>query len=590
MKLSDYIVDFIEDKGIKDIFMLSGGFCLPLVDSIGKSSINHICNLHEQAAAIGAEAYAQYKNSPGVCLVTAGPGGTNTITGVASAWLDSIPMIILSGQVQSRDVRGKRKVRQIGFQEIDMATLVAPITKYTKTLTCSKDVKYVMEKAWHLATTGRQGPVWIEIPLDIQSSIIEPDSLVGFTPPPQEDRSKELEARVSEFYEMLTHSARPIILAGNGIRSAKAEEKFLQLAELLGIPVMTTWKAIDFMDEDHPLFIGRPGLAGQRGANISQQTADLFVSIGARLDHGQTAFNHTNFARKAKKVIVDIDSAEIEKMDFHVDCPIDFDALEFIEEAIVQYGKNKDFSDWLLRCKERQKKYPVVDPEYWKQEELVNNYVFIDVLSDLMKPSDLLVPGSSGACSEVTMQAFRAKKGMRIFNSEGLGAMGFGIPSAIGACIAAENRHTICVDGDGGFVMNIQELETVRRLQLPIKFFILNNSGYASIRNSQDKHFGQQLASSEHTGVTLPDFKKVAKSYDLSYYRISSQKEVRKEVQKVLESPNPVVCEIMMLDTHETLPRNSTLKREDGTFVALPMEDMLPLLPRKEFEKEMYNE
>jgi len=587
IRLSDYVISFLEGKGIKDIFMLSGGFCLPLVDSVGKSTINHICTLHEQAAAIGAEAYAQYKNSPGVCIVTAGPGGTNTVTGVASAWLDSIPIIILSGQVQRKDVRGQREVRQIGFQEIDMPSIVRPITKYAKTIMDPKEAKEVMEKAWHLATSGRQGPVWIEIPLDVQSAMIDPDTLEGYKIQKPDRRKNELRKLVTKFYELLEGSERPVILAGNGIRSARAETRFLDLARLLGIPVMTTWKAIDFMDEEDQLFVGRPGLAGQRGANFSQQTSDLFISIGARLDHGQTAFNHTNFARNAKKVMVEIDKAEIDKMDFQVDCSIDFDAGEFIDEAIAQYQLSKDFSGWLAKCKEWQRKYPVVVPEYWEQKDLVNNYVLIDVLSELMKPSDLLVPGSSGACSEVTMQAFRTKKGMRIFNSEGLGSMGFGIPSAIGACIASKGRHTICVDGDGGFVMNIQELETVRRLQLPIKFFILNNSGYVSIRNSQDKHFDQQLASSEAGGVTLPDFEKIAKSYGLTYCKIGSQEQIHKEVQSVLDITGPVVCEIMMLDVHETLPRNSTHKREDGTFVSLPMEDLLPLLPRDEFEENM---
>jgi acetolactate synthase I/II/III large subunit len=587
IKLSDYIVSFLENKGVKDIFMLSGGFCLPLVDSVGKSGINHVCTLHEQAAAIAAEAYAQYNKSPGVCLVTAGPGGTNTITGVASAWLDSIPVIVLSGQVQKKDVRGQRKVRQIGFQEIDMPSIVRPITKYSKTIMDPRDVKKVMEKAWHLATSGRQGPVWIEVPLDVQSAMVDPDALEGYGAQKPNSCNDELRELVAKFYKLLEDSERPVILAGNGIRSSNAESKFLDLAGLLGIPVMTTWKAIDYMDEEDPLFVGRPGIAAQRGANFSQQTSDLFISIGARLDHGQTAFNHKNFARNAKKVIIDIDRAEIDKMEFQVDCPIVFDAGAFIDEAIAQYQQPRDFSGWLARCKGWQKKYPVVVPDYWEQKELVNNYVLIDVLSDLMQSSDLLIPGSSGASSEVTMQAFRTKKGMRIFNSEGLGSMGFGIPSAIGGCIASNLRHTICVDGDGGFVMNIQELETVRRLQLPIKFFILNNSGYVSIRNSQNKHFDQELASSEDSGVTLPDFEKIAKSYGLNYCKINSQEQIHKEVQSVLDAAGPVVCEIMMLDTHETLPRNSTHKREDGTFVSLPMEDLLPLLPRSEFEENM---
>lgn len=587
IKLSDYVISFLEDRGIKDIFMLSGGFCLPLVDSVGKSGINHVCNLHEQAAAVGAEAYAQYKNSPGVCLVTAGPGGTNTITGVASAWLDSIPMIVLSGQVQSKDIKGSRGVRQIGFQEIDMVSIVRSITKYATTITNPKDVKYVIERAWHEATTGRQGPVWIEIPLDVQSKMVDIEALDGYSPPEKNNHKEKIKNKVGEFYKLLKNSKRPVILAGNGIRSAKAEKEFLHLAELLKIPVLTTWKSIDFLDEQHPLYVGRPGLIGQRGANFSQQTSDLFISIGARLDFGQTAFNHKNFARFAKKIIVDIDQAEIDKMDFVVDCEINFDAGEFIREAVNQFEEAGNFSSWLDKCKNWHKQYPVVTQDYWEQKECVNNYVLIDVLSDLMRPSDLLIPGSSGACSEVTMQAFRTKKGMRIFNSEGLGSMGFGIAAAIGGCIASGGKETICIDGDGGFIMNIQELETVRRLNLPIKFFVLNNGGYVSIRNSQKKHFDLELASSEDGGVTLPEFQKVVKSYGLKYFKVENQKDIHNKIQRVLDMDGPVVCEIMMLHTHESLPRNSTHKREDGTFISLPMEDLLPLLPRDEFEGNM---
>ena len=331
MRVSDYIIDFLESKGVKDIFMLSGGFCLPLVDSVGKSNINHICNLHEQAAAIGAEAYAQYKETPGVVLVTAGPGGTNTITGVVSAWLDSIPMIILSGQVQRKDIKGKRKVRQIGFQEVDIVSIVKDITKCAVTVTDPKDIKCVMESAWYEATTGRPGPVWIDVPLDVQSAQIAVDSLRSFKPELKEDRTEELKEKVSKIYELINSSKRPIIMVGNGVRLSGAKEEFLELASRLNIPVLTTWKSIDFMSENHPLYVGRPGVIGQRGANFSQQNCDLFISIGARLDPGQTAFNHENFARKAKKVIIDIDRSEIDKMEFQIECKMDFDAKEVIE-------------------------------------------------------------------------------------------------------------------------------------------------------------------------------------------------------------------------------------------------------------------
>ena len=591
IKVSDYVASFLEEKKIKDIFTLSGGICFPLLESIGKSKINHVCNLHEQAVAVGAEAYAQYTDQPGVCVVTAGPGATNTITGIASAWLDSIPMIVFSGQVQSKDIKGNKKVRQIGFQEIDIVSIVKPITKMATTVLDPYNIKKTLEIAWHTATTGRQGPVWIEIPLDIQSAQIDETKLEGL-PPLHDQKTDELllKTKVFDFYNLLSNSKRPIILVGNGVRSSKAIDSFLKLAEKLSIPVLTTWKSLDFMDEDHPLFVGRPGLIAQRGANFSQQTADLFISIGARMDHGQTAFNHQNFARKAKKVIIDIDKAEIDIMQFEKDCIIYCDAKEFIEEALCSiypsYKGTKKFDTWLEQCKTWQKKYPVILPEYWEETEGVNYYVLIDVLSKLMKPTDLLIPGSSGCSSEVTMQAFKVKKGMRIFNSEGLGSMGFGIAAAIGGCIAS-NKHTICLDGDGGFIMNVQELETVKRLNLNIKFFVLNNGGYVSIRNSQKKHFELEIASSETSGVTLPNFSKIANAFNIKYTKIDSHSNIEENVQKVLNEEGPIICEVIMPHSQESFPRNSTYKKEDGSFISLPMEDLLPLLDRDEFNENM---
>jgi len=589
MRVSDYIINFLENKGIKNIFTLSGGFCLPLVDSLSKSNIDYVCNLHEQSSAICAEAYGQYTGLPGVCLVTAGPGGTNTITGVVSAWLDSIPMIVLSGQVQSRDLRGKRKVRQIGFQEVDFIPMVSSITKYATTVKKSEDIRCIMEAAWHEATTGRKGPVWIDVPLDIQSAQVDISQLRSFKPTNEDANDpKLLSNKVKKFYNLLNESKRPIVLAGNGIRLSGAEQKFIDLVEKLNIPVLTTWKAMDFLDENHPLYVGRPGIIGQRGANFSQQNSDLLISIGARLDYGQTAFNHNNFAKKAKKVIIDIDQSEIDKMQFEVDCAINFDAGSFIDEALDKSSESSgDFSNWLDTCKNWHVKYPVILEEYWQQKDKVNNYVIVDVLSQLMNSDDLLIPGSSGACSEVTMQAFKVKKGIRIFNSEGLGSMGFGVPAAIGGCIASNKKRTICIDGDGGFIMNVQELETAKRLNLPIKYFILNNGGYVSIRNSQDKHFDRYAASSENSGVTIPDIEKIAFSYGIKYHKIESHDNILSNVQNILEEEGPVVCEVMMLHTHQSLPRSSSYKQEDGTFVSLPMEDMLPLLDRKEFEENM---
>ena len=349
MKVAEYVASFLEDHGVKNVFMLSGGFCLPLVDAIANSKINYICNLHEQAAAICAEAHAQYTNLPGVCLVTAGPGSTNTITGVASAWLDSIPMIILSGQVQSKDIKGKRKVRQIGFQEVDIVSIVKSITKSAVTVTDPRDIKCVMECVWNEATTGRPGPVWVDIPLDVQSAQINIEELRSFKPEPKKDKSNELKEKISKLYELINLSKRPVIMVGNGVRLASAKNDFLKLINKLNIPVLTTWKSMDFLSENHSLYVGRPGLIGQRGANFSQQNSDLFISIGARLDYGQTAFNHKNFAKKAKKIIIDVDQSEIDKMEFDIECEINFDAKETIEELSKQSDKKiKDFSEWFV--------------------------------------------------------------------------------------------------------------------------------------------------------------------------------------------------------------------------------------------------
>ena len=525
-KLSDYVIDFIEKEGVEDIFMLPGGGCIHLVDSLGKSNINFICNLHEQASSIGADAYGQYTNNLGVSLVTTGPGGTNAVTGVAGAWLDSTPTLFLSGQVQKKDMVGDKGVRQIGFQEIDMVSIVKSITKYAVTITDPNTIRYHLEKAVYLARNGRPGPVWVDIPLDVQATMIDVDSLEGFNHWDEIEPQIDIKEMVSDIIEDLNQSERPIILAGNGIRLSKSIDDFKELIDILQIPVLTTWKGIDYLEETHPLYVGRPGGVAQRGANFSQQNSDLLISLGARLDHGQTAYQHKYFAREATKVIVDVDENEIDKLEMDIKYKVPIDAGEFIREMIRQKDKivtkNVITYQWLKRCKMLQEKYPVCLPEYWDEKEYVNNYVFIDVLSDVLPEGSLIIPGSSGGCSEVTMQSFRIKKEQRMFNTEGLGPMGFGIAAAIGGCIASGGKETICIDGDGGFVMNIQELETVRRLNLPIKFFVLNNNGYVSIRITQNTHFsGNLVASGDTSGLTLPSLQKNAYTYNIPYYKIT---------------------------------------------------------------------
>jgi acetolactate synthase-1/2/3 large subunit len=595
MKLSDYVMKFIADAGVKHVFMLSGGGAMHLVDSIGRNKeLTYICNLHEQACAIAADAYSQYTNHLGVALVTTGPGGTNTITGVAGAWLDSTPVLFISGQVKRADMVANNGVRQMGFQEINIVKLVSPITKYAVTITDPETIRYHLEKALWLAKHDRPGPVWIDIPLDVQAARLDENNLSGFTPGAADGHpdtgEDHLSQKVRQTIDLLNGAKRPVILAGNGIRLSGALDDFLSLIEKLGIPVLTTWKALDFLDEDHPLFAGRPGAVGQRGANFTQQNADWLLILGARMDMGQTAYSHENFARAARKIMVDIDPTEIQKLKMKIDVPVQMDAGRFLREFASQLKlvTKKNHPEWLAICKAWQAKYPVISQDYWHEKKYVNDYVLIDVLSDELISNDLFVPGSSGACSERSMQALRAKKGMRVFNSEGLGSMGFGVPAAIGGCIASGKKRTVCIDGDGGFVMNVQELEVIRRLDLPIKFFVLNNGGYVSIQTTQKNYFnGNYVASSATSGLTLPDIKSIAKAFGIPAARLKNHSHIREKIRDILQKDGPVVCEVMVSPDQVTAPRVSSRQREDGSMESLPMEDLWPFLDREEFLSNM---
>jgi acetolactate synthase I/II/III large subunit len=593
MQLSDYVIRFVADRGVRHIFMLPGGGCMYLVDALGRSrDVQFICNLHEQGCAVAADAYAQFTNTLGVALVTTGPGGTNTITGVAAAWLDSIPCLFLSGQVKRADSAGPRGVRQMGFQEIDIAKVVRSITKYAVTVTEPDSIRFHLEKAVCLARSGRPGPVWLDIPLDVQSAAIDETCLKGFDPDEGQAPadSETLQRQAAEAIELLNRSERPVLLAGNGIRLAKGEREFHQLIDLLQVPVLTTWKAIDFLPESHALYAGRPGAVGQRGANFTQQNSDCLLMIGARMDFGQTGYNHSNLARAARKIMVDVDPAEIRKMATPIDVPIVADAKAFLQELLRQkdHLAAPNRSGWLARCKEWQARYPVILPEHRSGKGPVNLYALIDALSEEMSREDLLIPGSSGACSEATMQAFRVKEGMRIFNSEGLGPMGFGIPASIGGCVASGLRRTVCVDGDGGFHMNSQELEVVRRLNLPIKFFVLNNQGYGSIRATQRNYFsGRFVASDAESGLTLPDIRKIGRAYGIASTQIRSNQNLRRKVRAILRSDGPAVCEVMVSTEQMTAPRLSSMQRPDGSIVSKPLEDLWPFLDRREFLSNM---
>jgi len=579
MKLSDYVVKKLE-KYVKHIFLIPGGGCIHLVDSLGKSKIIPIPTLHEQGASICAESYSQYTNKLGVALVTTGPGATNAITGIASAWLDSLPVLLITGQVQNKDRVGNRGVRQMGFQEIDTTAIYKPITKYTVTVTDPKTIKYHLQKALWLCMNERPGPVVLDIPLDIQAANIDPKKLKSFKPP----KNKINKINYKKIANELLKAKKPILLVGNGVRLGQALPEFYKFIKKTNIPVLTTWKALDFLEEDHPQYVGRPGGVGQRGANFNQQNSDFIITVGARLDHGQLAYQPQFFAREAKKCLVDIDVNEIKKLNIEIDYSVETNAKAFFKNLLPLVSK-LDVNDWLKNCKHLYKKYPVVLSEYLNESATsINNYTFIHYLSETLPEKALIVPGSSGACSEITMQAFRNIKKVRIYNSEGLGSMGFGIPAAIGGCIANNNSFTVCIDGDGGFVMNIQELELVFRYNLPIKFFILNNNGYGSIRSTQNTHFnGNLLACEPSCGLTLPSVELNARAYRIPYIKIANQQNLKSKIQDVLQKTGPVICELMINSDQKTSPKASVYKKEDGSFSARPMEDLAPFLDRKEF-------
>jgi len=591
IKLSDYVVRFLSEVGVTRIFMLTGGGSMHLVDSVGRQpGLEYVCCLHEQAVAFATQAHAEFTSSLAAGLVTTGPGGTNTITGLAAAWLDSSPCIFISGQVKRSDLLTTRGVRSMGPQEVDIISVVRPLTKYAKTILEPNDIRYELERAFFLANAGRRGPVWLDIPLDVQAQMIDEGMLQGFTPEPSRQKA-DLREKVSATIDLLKKAKRPVLFVGNGARLAHKQGLVRNLADQLKIPVLLTWKSMDMLPEGYPWFAGRPGSVASRGANFTQQNADLVVVVGARLDMPQIAFSHKNFARAAKKVLVDVDPREIAKFEMPIDLPINEDAGDFLSELAEQLSHVHlpDVSAWVAKTKDWAAKYPVILTEYWHQDPgFVNLYVLVDVLSDLCNSEDVLAPGSSGACSDIFLQCFRMKEGQRLVNSPSLGAMGTGLPGSIGTCLASDRRRTICVNGDGGFQLNIQDLATVRRLTLPIKYFILCNGSYASIMATQRNYFAGRMVGSDPTShLTLPDIRRVSEAYGIDSCEIRDHTNIREQVQAVLNRPGPVICAVNVSSNQVTAPRATSSVRPDGTIVSLPMEDMAPRLPRDVFLSEM---
>ena len=586
--VADYLMNRIADLGVRHVFVLPGGGSMHLVDALARSGeLTAVPLLHEQAVGVAAEAYGQYGPAPGVALVTTGPGGTNALTATAAAWLDSTPCVFVSGQVKTADLVGARGVRQFGFQEIDVVAMAAPITKLAVRIDSAADAARLISRALRTCRDGRPGPVWIDIPLDVQAQEIQ-DHVAS-----DDARTEPLtpaDAQVDEVIARLRLSERPLVLVGNGVRLASAEEALLDLVRSLGIPVATTWKAIDLLPADDPLNAGRPGGISSYFANFTQQGADLLLCIGARLDLGQTGYRHDTFGNEALKIVVDVDEAELRKLSFAPFLPVHSDAGAFIK-ALARGGnslREKDWSPWLARIAEWKARFPLSDERERAWDDGLSVYVLVEELSRAMTPDHIFVPGSSGACSEVSMQAFLNKAGQRVLNSEGLGPMGFGIPAAIGACIASSMRPTVCIDGDGGFAMNVQDLASVARLGLPITFFVLDNSGYGSIRATADSYFeGRRVGCDEASGLRIPDYAQLGPAFGVATHSVGGVEDLHALLPILMASRDPHIVVVKVSSRQVTRPRVVSRRLPDGRMETAPLEFLSPELPGLDVAQEL---
>ncbi|TGU70051.1 thiamine pyrophosphate-binding protein [Geomonas terrae] len=594
IRVADYLVKRLVEYGVKDVFMITGGGAMHLNDAVGSCpELNYICNHHEQASAIGAEGYSRVSGEIGVCVVTSGPGGTNTLTGLIGQWLDSVPGLYISGQVKREttiDSCRELGLRQLGDQEINIVDMVRPVTKFAASIADPKSCRFLLEKALHLATHGRPGPVWLDVPLDVQGALVDEESLEGFSPEPEcAGGEAELPALVAQVLERLAGAKRPVIVAGHGIRLSGGAEEFLRLAELIGVPVLSTFSGMDLVPGDHPLYVGRIGTIGNRAGNFALQNADVVLSIGSRNNIRQVSYGWQTFARAAYKVVVDIDPAELAKPTVRPDLAIRADAKGFCLEMLRQVAGTRfpDFGTWRDWCAERRRRYPAVLPEQQSATGLVNPYHFIQVLTEQL-PEDAIVVAGNGTACVVLFQAAKVKKGQRVFWNSGCASMGYDLPAAIGACIAAGGKQVICLAGDGSLQMNIQELQTVAHYRLPIKLFVLNNDGYISIRQTQSAFFNGRFAGCDaRSGVSFPDPAKIATAYGLCSAVIDRNEAVAESLSRVLAMPGPVVCDVRLLPDYAFEPKLSSEKKPDGRIVSKPLEDMYPFLDRDEFAQNM---
>jgi acetolactate synthase I/II/III large subunit len=594
VRVADYVVKRLVELGARHVFMVTGGGAMHLNDAFGRNkAIECIFNHHEQACAIAAEGYVRSCGKFCVVNVTAGPGGTNALTGVLGNWTDSVPVIYVSGQVKFETTIASCKqipLRQLGDQESSIIDIVSPLTKYAIMVNNPLDIKKILNKAVSIATTGRPGPVWIDVPINIQGAVVDENDLREEVQFQQINFDfMNLKASLQNVVHDLLVSKRPLIVAGNGIRISGSQRLLDDLFHVLKVPVVTTFNGMDLLPNDNPLFVGRIGTIGQRAGNFALQNADLIFFLGTRNNIRQISYNWKMFAPKAKKVVVDIDDAELKKPTLVPDIPIHADVKAFLTELVFALRNsllNRDWSSWLTWCQERNKRYPVVLPEY-KTITPINPYFFIQVLTELLDPKSTVVCGNGSACV-CTFQAGIVKKGQRIFWNSGCASMGYDLPAAIGACFAKQKSPIICIAGDGSLMMNLQELQTVKQYGLPIKLFVFNNGGYLSIKQTQSSFFGLPfIGCDKDSGISFPDFVKVAETFGIHGVRIQNHSEIKEKIMQVLSHNDPVLCEVILSQDYIFSPKLSSKRQPDGTITSPSLEDMYPFLSPEELKENM---
>jgi acetolactate synthase-1/2/3 large subunit len=585
-RVADYLLNCLADLGVKDIFFLPGGGAMYLNDALAcETRITSVPCHHEQACGIAAEAYGRTHDCGfGVAMVTSGPGATNVLTPVAGAWIESLPLLIISGQVKRPDALRGRPLRQSGVQEIDVVSMVKPITKYAVTVDSPENVrKYFEEAVWHMRS-GRPGPVWLDVPLDVQAAPIDPNNLMGFEPP-NTDYDSDLSQELIQLKQLLSDSKRPLILAGHGVRISGGAKKFQELAEQLGIPCVFTWNASDLLAWDNPLYIGRPGVVAARAPNFAIQNCDLLISIGCRLDNVITAYNPKGFARNAKKVVIDVDQNELDRHEMQITLPVLSDAKHFINSWLIKASDPPSgWDDWRTKCLDWKKRYTPLDGRAFELDGPISHYDFVETISNAIPENQLVITGSSGLAVEVFYTVYRNKIGQRMFLTSGLGSMGYGIAAAIGACIGSGRIPTVCVESDGSLMLNLQELATLKALNLPITVVVMNNGGYASIRNTQRNYFEQRyLGSGPDSGLYIPDFVEVAKGIGLIAEDITSTE----RLAGAFARGGPRLLNVHLKSDEILSPKVAAMPQSDGSIISMPLEDMSPLLTLETLECEM---